>query len=58
MNIFMYVGKAVDKMYHDFGFKKTAVVAASTIGSGCLGFIVSAVKAPDCPIIETIEKEI
>ena len=44
MNIFMYVGKAVDKMYHDFGFKKTAVVAA--------------VKVPDCPIIETIEKEI
>lgn len=58
MNVITYVGKAVDKMYHDFGFKKTAIVAASTIGSGCLGFIVSAVKVPDCPITENIAKEI
>lgn len=57
MKLITHVEKAVDKMYHEFGFKKTVLVAASTIGGSCLGFFVSAAKIPDCPIIDTITKE-
>lgn len=57
MNIITNVEKAVDKMYHEFGFKKTVLVAASTIGGSCLGFFISAAKIPDHPIIDTIVKE-